>query len=87
MQQYFDCTVVLKGYKANVSMVTFWKAPGCDRKKYNLRREVDVWRGRTRYGDEIAGIKSINSSVVFVSWRTYEAVEGACAIYLMYSHF
>ena len=50
MQQYFDCTVVLKQEKANLSMVTFWKAPGCDRQKYNLRREVDVWRGCTRYG-------------------------------------
>ena len=50
MQQYFDCTVILKRYKANVSMVTFWKAPGCDRQKYNLRREVDFWRGRMRYG-------------------------------------
>ena len=42
MQQYFDCTVVLKQDKANFSMVTFWNAPGCDRQKYNLRREVDV---------------------------------------------
>ena len=50
MQQYFDCTVVLKQDKPNFSMVTFWKAPACDRQKYNLRREVDVWRGCTRYG-------------------------------------
>ena len=42
MQQYFDCTVVLKQDKANFSIVTFWKAPGCDRQKYNLIREVDV---------------------------------------------
>ena len=50
MQQYFDCAVVLKQDKANFSIVTFWKPPGCDRQKYNLRREVDVWRGCTRYG-------------------------------------
>ena len=31
--------------------------------------------------DEIAGIKSINSSAVFVS---YKAVEGTCAFYLMF---
>ena len=31
-------------------MVTFWKATECDLQKYNLRREVDVWRGCTRYG-------------------------------------
>ena len=42
MHQYFDCTVVLKRDKANFAMVTFWKAHGCDRQKYNLRREVDV---------------------------------------------
>ena len=47
MQQNFDCTVILKWDKANFSMVTFWKAPGCDRQKYNLRLEVDVWRGHT----------------------------------------
>ena len=40
MQFSFDCTVVLKRDKANVSVVTFWKAPWCDRQKYNIRR----WR-------------------------------------------
>ena len=50
IQQYFHCTIVLKWDKDNVSIGTFWKAPECDRLKYNIRREVDVWRGRTRYG-------------------------------------
>ena len=50
MQQYFDCMVVLKWDKANFSMVTFWKASGSDWQKWNLRHEVDVWRGRTRFG-------------------------------------
>ena len=37
--------------------------------------------------DEIAGIKSINSSVRLYLELPYKAVEGACAIYLMFSHF
>ena len=37
--------------------------------------------------EEIAGIKSINSSVVLYLEAPYKAVEGACAIYLMFSHF
>ena len=36
--------------KDNFSMVTFLKAPGFDQQKYNLRREVNIWQGRTRYG-------------------------------------
>ena len=50
MQQYFPCTIILKGDKDNFSIVMFLKPPECNRLKYNLRREVDVWRGRTRYG-------------------------------------
>ena len=50
MQQYFHCTIILKGDKDNFSIVTFLKATECNRLKYDLRREGDVWRGRTRYG-------------------------------------
>ena len=50
-------------------MVTFWKAPGCDQQKDNLRREVAFDEDAWDMANEMAGIKSINSS---------------CAIYLMF---
>ena len=70
MQQYFECTIVLKRYKAIFSILTFWKAPGCDRQKYNLRRKWAFDEDARDMVEELAGIKSINSSVVLVSWST-----------------
>ena len=70
MQQYIDCTVVLKRDKANFSLVTFWKALSAIGKNIN---SIVKWTfdedGRDMV-DEIAGIKNINSSVVFVSSST-----------------
>ena len=62
MQQYFDFTVVLKQNKANFSMVTFWKASGCDRQKYItpvVKRTLN--EDARDMVDEIAGIKSNDS--------------------------
>ena len=84
MQQYFDCTIVLKRDKDNFSMVTFLKTPGAISKNITSVVKWTFDEDARDMVDEIAGIKSINSSAVFVS---YKAVKGTCAIYLMFSHF
>ena len=62
MQQHCDCTVVLKRDEDNFSMVTFLKAPGCDRQKYITSVVSWVFDEDARaMVDIIAGIKNINS--------------------------
>ena len=63
MQQYFDCTVILKRQKAYFSMVTL----GAIGKNITSVAEWAFDEDARSMVDEIAGIKSINSSVVFVS--------------------
>ena len=70
MQQYFDCTVVLKQDKAKFSMVTFWKALGAIGKNITSVVKWTFDEAARDMVDEIAGINIINSSVVFVSWNT-----------------
>ena len=50
MQQYFDGPVDLNRDEDRVKVARFLKVAGYDRQKHNPQREVDIWRGRTRYG-------------------------------------
>ena len=48
-------------------MATFWKAFEYDRQT----QHVYIWRDTRDMVDEIAEIKNINSTVLFVSWSTF----------------
>ena len=70
MQQYFGGQAVLNRDEDHLKMARFFKASWCDRQKHYIRRKGDIDGNARDMVDEIAGVKNINSSVMFVSWRT-----------------
>ena len=60
-------TVVLNRDEEHAKMTSFLKASGCDRQKHNPGVKWTLDGDARDMVDEIAGLKKINSSVMFVS--------------------
>ena len=71
MQQYFDGPVFLNRDENHFKMATFLKASGCDRQKHTPGVKWAFDGDARDMVDEIAWVKNIISSVLFVSWRTF----------------
>ena len=67
MQQYFDCTVVLSGIKLIFKWSRSERPLGVIGKNITSVVKYTFEEDARDMVDEIAGIQSINSSVVFVS--------------------
>ena len=67
MQQYLDCTIVLKRDKVNLQWSCSEKPLGAIGRNITSVVKWTFNEGARDMVDGIAGIKSINSSVVFVS--------------------
>ena len=88
MQQYVDDPVVINRDEDHFKMTTFLKTSGCDRKNKTPSVMLTFANDARYIVDEIAGVKNINSSVIFglfLEEPSY-AREVVCAIDLTFSH-
>ena len=69
MQQFLDGPVVVNRNEDYFKMATVLKTSGYDRQKHKPGVNWTVERDARDTVDEIAEVKNINSSVLFVSWK------------------